>query len=196
MAVEPPYREPKTIVIGEKLHWKRSLPDYPATLYTIEYRYRGNTGDGFNVTASADGSDYEIEVAGSVTAGLTAETYSWQAWLTEIADTDNSFLADKGTVEVETGFTTGSTAAVDQRTQAETILAAIRAVIASKATEDQLSYRIQSGNGERELKKMTWTELISAEKHYQNIVAREKRNRRLSEGGPLMKSYPIRMRNP
>lgn len=196
MAENPPYFEPKTITIGEKLHWKKTIGDYPATLYTLQYRFRGTLGHGFDATATADGSDYEVQVAASATGELTAETYNWQAWLTEIADTDNTFLVARGSVEVEKGFVATEIGAVDQRSEAETILANIRAVIASKATEDQLSYRIQSGNGERELKKMTWTELINAEKHYMNVVAREKRAKRLKEGGPLMKSYPIRMRNP
>lgn len=194
MTVTPPYTEPKRITLGEQLHWRKSLDDYSSTLYTLDYRFRGNTGKGFDVTATAYNSDFDVVVPATSTQTMAAEMYSWQAWLTEIADSNNTFLVEQGSAIAEVGFEASQSSPVDLRTTNEQILAALQATIKGKATKDQLSYKIESGNGSREIRRMTWTELLAAESHYQNLVAREQHTKAVRNGRPFFKNYHIHSR--
>lgn len=189
MSENIPYFEPKTFVKGEKLHWKRCFADYLPSEYSLQYRFRGQTGAGFNADATADGTDFEIEVAASVTATLTAENYRWQAWLTEIADNNNTFLVESGNSLVEAGFSSGSTAAVDNRSEAKIMLDNIDAVIAGTAANNVLEYTIQG----RQLKRYPPSELIELRKYYAGIVARENLDARRRAGKPLFNTSYIRV---
>jgi len=191
MAVDVPYIEPKSVALGEKLHWRKTYADYPSTLYTLQYRFRGPTGTGIDQAATAYNSDYDIAVTAIATAKLAVETYRWQAWLTEDADATNTFLIEEGSIRVDVGFASGGTKAIDLGTTAETILAALEATMAGKATKDQLQYRIASGNGEREIRRMSYTELIAAIKYYTEKVAGEKNAARRKAGDPFFKNYLI-----
>jgi hypothetical protein len=175
--------EPTTIVKGERIEWTKSYCDFSAEEYTLEYRYRG-PGGGINVTATADGSDFNAVVAADVSDNFTATgKHRWQAWLTEIADTDNTFVVGEGTVEVKEGFTSASLAAVELRTPEKIALDAINAALANAATSDQLEYEISTPAGSRRIKRMSRTELIELQKHYSAIVSRQNLQEKLKNGG-------------
>ena len=188
MTVTPPYIEPKTLIRGEKLHWRKSFDDYSSALYTLQYRFRSPLGLGIDADASAYGSDFNVEVPAADTATLSDGELYWQAWLTEIADSDNKFIVGSGTMKVKRGFIESGTNPVDLRSTNEKIFAALEATIAGKATKDQLSYRIESGNGAREIRRLTWDELLKARKEFAILVNREKN----SGGGSAFKNYEIR----
>ena len=82
--------EPEKIVAGDRLIWKRTdlNADYANSAYTLKYsaRLEGTGSTEIEITASASGSDYLIEVASAVTANYTAGTYRWQAYITRNSD--------------------------------------------------------------------------------------------------------------
>lgn len=175
--------EPRSIIAGERVIWTRTFEDYPATEYSLEYRFRGPS-TGFNVTATADGDAFDAAITAAQSATLTAgETYQWQAWLTEIGVSTNTWVIDSGSIKVDRGFATGTTASVDLRSDARITLDAIEATIQQKATADQLEYEITTPAGSRRLKRLSMTELLAARKEYAAIVARENAAKRAKETG-------------
>lgn len=72
--------EPEIIRAGDTLTWSKSIPDYPASTYTLKYRLiKASTA--LAITASADGTDYLVSVAASVTAAYAAGDYQWTSWV-------------------------------------------------------------------------------------------------------------------
>jgi len=187
--------EPTQIRKGEQIAWTRSFADYPATEYTLEYRFRGQPGVGINVTATANGVDYDavITTALSNAFGATGR-FEWQAWLTEIADTTNTFVVASGRVTVLVGFASGSTAAVDMRSTAKQILDALNAAITNRASATHLEYEISTPVGSRKIKNMTYQELTTARSYWAGIVARENAAERVRNGGSFGKRVDIVVR--
>ncbi len=186
--------EPTQIVKGERIEWTRTFFDYPATLWTLEYRYRG-AGTGIDVNATADGTDFNcvITAAASGSFGGTGK-YHWQAWVVEIATAANTFIVDEGTVNIRPGFSTSSQAAYDMRSLEKQILDAINSTLLNTATNDQMEYEIETPAGRRKIKKMSRTELITLQKHYAGIVSRQNAAERVRNGGQFGTQVRINVR--
>ena len=71
MAVDIPENEPDTLRAGDTWKWTRTLADYPASAWTLKYRFKSAAG-GFEITATASGDSYAITFAASTT--VSAET--------------------------------------------------------------------------------------------------------------------------
>jgi hypothetical protein len=183
--------EPTTITKGESLEWQKTFCDYPASEWTLEYRFRG-VGPGFNATATADGDDFAVTVPASDTDKMDAGKYQWQAWATNIADTSKVKVIGSGFVTVKAGFST-ETGDVDLRSDAKKVLDAINAMIQNRATDGQLEYEITTPAGSRRIKRMTMTELLEARKVYAGIVARENAREKVRRGGKFGKTIGVRL---
>ena len=82
--------EPEKIVAGDRFIWKRSdlNADYANSVCTLKYsaRLEGTGSTEIEITASASGEDYLVEVASATTASYTAGTYRWQMYITRDSD--------------------------------------------------------------------------------------------------------------
>ena len=82
--------EPEVLTIGDRWVWKRTDlgTDYPPSSYALSYnaRLQGAGSTAISITASESGDDYLVEVASATTAGYTAGTYSWSAYITRSSD--------------------------------------------------------------------------------------------------------------
>lgn len=188
--------EPTEFTQGERVAWSRSIDDYPASLYTLEYRFRPQAGNGFNVTATTDGDDFAVEITAAVSSAIpdaALGSVAWQSWLTEIADTDNTFICGSGTVTVKRGFGSTSLAAVDLRSVAKQTLDAINAAIKGQATANQQEYEITTTTGSRKIKRCSLQELLAARKEFAAIVANENTRDRMKNGGPFMQQVKVRV---
>ena len=80
--------EPTQIIAGDRLIWKRTDlgTDYANGSYTLKYsaRLEGTGSTEIEITASASGDDYLVEIASGTTASYTAGHYHWQAYITVI----------------------------------------------------------------------------------------------------------------
>lgn len=179
------YIEPSTITQGERIEWTRTFTDYPATEYTLEYRFRGilGTGTGFDINCTANGSDYDAAITAVQSAACAVTKYGWQAWLTEIADANNIFVVASGLADVLKGFDTATTTAVDTRSAAKITLDYLNAAISGQANESVLEYEVTMPSGSRKVKRMAMSELIAAQKHFARIVANERARERMRTGG-------------
>ncbi len=184
--------EPTEITQGERIAWTRTFCDYPASLYTLQYRFRGE-GTGFNVTATADGDDFDVVVSATNSAACAVKPYQWQAWVTEIADATNINMIAEGVTQILRGFTSGSTASVDLRSDNEIALAAINAAISGQATANIQEYEISTNAGTRKIKRMSMADLLAARTQYAKLVSAEKLRKRLKSGDKLMTQIKTRV---
>lgn len=173
-----PTREPDELVIGDRWMWKRTDlgGDYPPASYTLKYSLRLATGAAteIEITATASGSDFVVEVPSATTGTYTAGRYYWQLYITRNSDSQRVMLA-RGVVDVRTNEDASAT---DPRTHAKKVLDAIEAVIESRATKDQEEYAI---NG-RSLKRTPLEDLIMLRNKYRAEVASEERADRIRRG--------------
>lgn len=190
--------EPTSITTREALHWTKSYADYPATLWQLNYYFRG-PGIGFNAAwgteVTADDDAFDIAIPAALTATLTvAGEYIWQAWLTEIADTTNKIKIGQGRVRVALGFDPAAVAIVETRTAAKIMLDAIDAAMLAFATSDVLEYEIQTPAGSRKVKRSDKTTLTAERKYWAGIVTNEIAREGSRKGKPLMQSIKMVVR--
>lgn len=186
--------EPTVIVKGERIEWKKSFDDYSAAEYSLEYRFRG-AGIGIDVNATADGRDFVCVIPKTLSDDFsTPGKYRWQAWLTKIADSENTFVVGEGIVTVKAGFDTSSPAAVELRSTAKQIVDALEAALLSSASREQMEYEIETPAGRRRVKYMSRTEQREWLQYYKKIVARENAAERVRNGGKFGTQVKIRMR--
>jgi len=121
---EIPTVEPTCLTAGDTWAWTRSLSDYPATDWQLNYTVRGPTDIDIDwgVEVSADGADFAVEVAPAKTATLVAGRYSLYGYVTD--------GTDRHTVYSETLLVTADpTTAVAALTVVEELLDQVNAAI-------------------------------------------------------------------
>lgn len=75
--------EPSEFTAGDTVRWTRSLPEYPATAYTLSYGFGGPSR--LAVTTTASGSDHAAVISRTTSATLTFGVYHWESYITEIS---------------------------------------------------------------------------------------------------------------
>lgn len=189
--------EPTQITTYEEVSWTKSIPDYPASLWQLNYYFRG-PGVGFNAAwgteVTADGDVFEITVPATKTDDITvAGWYRWQAWLTEIADTTNKILIGEGRTKVVLRFDPASTATIETRTAAKIMLDTIDAALLAFATSDVSEYEISTPAGSRRVKRGDKAQLMEQRKYWASIVTNEIARENAKNGRPLMSSVKMRV---
>lgn len=173
-----PTSEPKEIISGDRLVWKRTdlNVDYDNAAYTLKYaaRLEAVGATEIEISASASGDDYVVEVGQSVTAGYTAGKYHWQAYITRNSDSERVTIG-YGTWEVKDNR---DAATSDPRTHVKIVLDAIEAVIEERATKDQESYSV----GGRSLSRTPMADLIVLRDKYKAEYASEKKAEAIKKG--------------
>ncbi len=166
--------EPTQIIAGDRLIWKRTDlgTDYANGSYTLKYsaRLEGTGSTEIEITASASGDDYLVEIASGTTASYTAGHYHWQAYITRNSDSQRLTL-DTGTWEVVANRDAATT---DPRTHARIMVEKIESILEGRADSDVNSYSI---NG-RSLTKIPVTELMQFRAHYRAEYIKEQRKER------------------
>lgn len=160
--------EPSEIVVGDYLQWKKTdyAEVYDPTLYRLEYHARiAGGGNEIQITATDGGGYFLIQVDSTVTATYTDGFYHWQVEIIRIAD-ENRIVVDRGTVQVIPDLDLNST---DPRTHSEIMLSKIQGLLEGKADSDVASYSIAG----RSLSKLSFQELIDAEKYFADKVRQE-----------------------
>lgn len=155
------------LTAGDTLDFTTSVPDYPATEgWTLKYRLAPRAaGTAIDITATADGDDYDVQVAASTTASWAAGYYTWTAYV-ELGS--ERYTVGRGQLQIRASSVTLA-AATDGRTHARIVLDAINATIEGRATKDQQEYTI----GNRSLKRTPLADLINLQQLYQAKVNAE-----------------------
>jgi hypothetical protein len=128
-----PTKEPESLRVGDTWTWRRDdLSDYPASTWTLTYYFR-NASAHFDVIATADGDAFAVTVAKATTAARTAGIYGW---LATVSDGTSRFEVDGGQVTLLPDY--GLAAALDDRSFAAKLLAAVEAELTSQGSSGQL----------------------------------------------------------
>jgi hypothetical protein len=176
MSAAIPTIEPAVLRAGDTWKWSRSFDDYPATTWTLKYRFKHPTAAGFEIVASASGTGFSVSHSATTTTGYTAGTYTWIAW---VESGTEKYTVDQGTVVVEADYRTAAASAVlDDRTHARKVLDAIEAVLENRASLDQERYMISG----RELWRTPIPTLLKLRQTYRNEVRAEGIAQRIEAG--------------
>lgn len=186
MAAEIPTDVPSALRAGDTWKWTRTLADYPAGTWTLKYRFK-NAAGGFEITATASGTDHAVTVAAATTGGYTAGTYQWVAWVESGAE---KFTVDQGSTVVEPDYRAGTaTAALDDRSHARKMVAQLEAWIEAHGDGVQ-EYEIA---GRR--MKFDKAGLIKQLEYYRGRVAGEDDAQRLADGKKSRRRLAVRFGN-
>lgn len=161
--------EPATLVVGDRVAWKRTDlgADYPPASYTLKYSARkdGAGATEIEITATASGSTYLIEVSKTTTLTWIPGRYHWQAYIVRNSDSERVTVGS-GTFDVKPNRDLSTD---DPRSHARKVVEAIEAVIEGRATKDQMSYSIAG----RTLEKTPIPELLTLRDRYRAEVQSE-----------------------
>ena len=121
-SVNYPTTEPSVLIAGDRVTWKKGSlgVDYPSASYSLKYsaRLEGSINKEIEITATASGDDYLIEVPAATSALWTAGTYQWQSYIIRTSDSERKNLAS-GVFEVKSNM---DTANVDPRSKVKKML--------------------------------------------------------------------------
>lgn len=165
--------EPTEIIKGTTVKWYKTLPDHPASEWTLKYSIRGPST--LDITCTAENDSFLAEISSTETAALTAGKHWFQAY----AEKDGErYLAEWGTITVKADLAEAD-AGYDGRTYAETVLEAIEDMLKGKASQDQREITI----GDKSLSRMTPSEIEQWRNVYKAEVLNQKRAERIRRGG-------------
>ena len=188
MALDIPWIEPDEVSVGDRLQWKRSLPDFPATEgWTLTYYLRANIAGGqVDIVAATSTADYEVDVSPTVSAAYTAGAYYWAAFVSKSGDRQ---LVGRGRIVLKPNY-----AAIDlpfdDRSHARRALESIEAVLEGRATRDDLKYAMQAVG--RSVEKMPTADLITLRNYYLAEVSVEDRKAAAAAGKSSNRKVLIR----
>ena len=75
MAAEPQDYEPEKLTAGVTWKWSKSLSDYPASDWSLNYYLRRNGAPETSFGSAADGDTFQVNIAAGVTALFTPDVY-------------------------------------------------------------------------------------------------------------------------
>lgn len=180
MTAALPTREPRRLVAGDTLDFKRALARFPASTWTLTYNLQSPTATIAEITATASGDDFRVTVAAATTAGWSAGVYTWHAFVTSGAVRHR---VGSGTMRIEADPATAS-GGLDGRSHARKVLDALEALLEGKASLDQKSYEVAG----RKLERLTPAELLQWRDKYRREVASERQaERRKRTGSPYQR---------
>lgn len=163
---------PDVIVAGDTLDFKVTVPDYlPTAGWTLKYRlaprFTAPVQAPITIAASAnaDGT-YQVQQSPTQTAAWAPGEYSWARWVEKSGARQT--LSESGALDVRQDPATAAQG-YDARSHARKVLAAIEAVLESRASVDQEEMQI----GNRSLKRTPLSELTALRNQYRAEVAKE-----------------------
>lgn len=162
---------PAQFASGETLTWTVTLADYtPADGYALTYHLRGPVALDLTAAPSADNLSFIVTLTAAQSGTLTKGKYYVQSYVTK-GSTDKHLLVNKEIVILPNLST--ETAGYDGRSDNERMLDALKAVSEKRATKHQENYTI----GQRTIKYLTPTEIVTWIKYYTSLVNMERRRK-------------------
>lgn len=166
---------PSKFTKGITLKWTESLPDYPASTWTLKYVFANPNGKK-EITAVADGDDYQITVPFTTTSTFDTGRYDWQAFVDDGGA--ERYCVGSGTTEVIEDFAVVT--GFDGRSQLRQIVDAINAYLLGDATKQQQKVRY----ADREIWSYDRADLILLRDKLMRELVHEENELRASQGKP------------
>ncbi len=179
--------EPRHLRAGDTWKWQRTLPDYPATTWTLKYRFKHPTAAGFEISATSSGDDYAITVPAATTTTYAPGAWTWQSWVE--GGTAEKYTVGAGQLTIEPDYRSGVTTNVlDDRSHARKTLAAIESWIESRNPGVE-SYKIAG----REMRYIPMTDLLKMRQLYKVEVDSEDAAALLADGIAMPRRIQFRI---
>lgn len=171
-----PTTEPTSLRAGDTWAWRREdLSDYPAgSGWGLTY-YCRNAAAHFDISATADGDAYTVTVAMATTADIVAGDYDWVAVVESATERHE---VDRGRLTILPDYS--AAAALDGRSFARTLLAAVEAELLSRGSSGRLDL-VTSTLADRSLTRDA-TGLIKLRSQLLAEVTREENAERMRQG--------------
>ncbi len=168
--------EPTRLRAGDTWKWSRSLADFPATSWTLKYRFKHPTAPGFEVVAVASGNDHLITVSAATSTGYAPGAWTWQAWVE--GGSSEKYTIGAGALTIDADYRSGvATNVLDDRSHARKTLAAIESWIESRNPGVE-SYEIAG----RQMRYVPIPELLKLRQLYKAEVDAEDAAARIAAG--------------
>lgn len=181
MALERLTSIPSKFVAGDTIKWRLTYSDYPATTWQLNIYLRGPVKKtwAWSSEITASGSDFDVDVAASVTAAYPADDDYWLfAYVTDGTQRQQVYSA-KLAIKPDLAATTD---AYDGRTHAKKMLDAIEATLEGRATREEMSYTVNAGGIQQQVSLLNFDELIKARQFYADVVKSEEAAERIANG--------------
>lgn len=120
------HNPPHSAMAGDTLSWRKTLPDYPASVWTLTYTII-NAASKMTVVATADGDDHLVSIPAATTAAWIAGEYGWVA---SVSDGTDRHTIESGRIVIKTDLV-AQLAGHDARTAARKALDDLRAALAT-----------------------------------------------------------------
>lgn len=179
-AANAPEGEPKDIVVGDFLQWKRSdLTDYKTSDgYTAEYvaRITGGGSTEIKLPQAAGSTDdyYLFTVSSATSETFLPGFYHWQLEITQTSS-GNRIVVDTGDFNAIPDMDSNQ---ADPRIHAEIMVDKIQSLLQGKADSDVSNYSIAG----RSLTKLSFTELLEARDYYRREVVKHNNDELVKKG--------------
>jgi hypothetical protein len=181
-----PQKEPESIRAGDTWKWLRSFSDYPATGWTLKYRFK-NASAGFEIAAVASGTEFSIDIAAATTPAFPAGTYTWISWVE--GGSSEKYTLGSGSMEVLPDFrTVTANNPLDSRSHAKKMVDAIEAWLENRDPAVEM-YEI---NGRR-MKFIPIPDLIKLRNNYKLEVAAEANAEAIKRGEGIGRKIQFRI---
>lgn len=178
-----PTTEPIEIIAGDTVSWQKSVPDYPATDgWTLKYRFINATAR-IDITATASGSDYVIDVLPATTATWAAGQYTWVSF---VEKSGARHTIARGAITIKPDLA-AQTSGYDTRTTAAKALSAINSWLEARDLA-VAEYEILG----RRMKYIPIAELLNLRSKLTAEVVREEAADRLARGLPSKTKMYVR----
>lgn len=179
-AANAPEGEPKEVVVGDFIQWKRSdLTDYPTSSgYTAEYVARITGGGSTEIKLPQSGSStddyYLFTVSSETSTAFLPGLYHWQLEITQTSS-GNRIVVDTGDF---TAIPDMDSNQADPRIHAEVMVDKIQTLLEGKADSDVANYSIAG----RSLTKLSFSELLEARDHYKREIVKHNNDELIKKG--------------
>jgi hypothetical protein len=174
MAVEILTTEPIEVRAGNTWRWRRTLSDFPASVWSLTYTLYNAAGV-IRLTASADGDAHLVGITPVESAAHAPGVYDWIA---HVSDGTDKYEIARGSMRVLPDLS--SATSYDGRSQARKIVDAIDAIIAGSADAGQI-HVVKTAGGDLNAE-LSPEVLQSLRKQYAAIVASEDRAAAIANG--------------
>lgn len=173
-----PEIEPLTAIAGARIQWLKTVPDFlPVNGWTLKYALAKSDVAPIVLTASDNGDGrHLVDVGLSVTEQWTSGEYMWQSWVEDATPTERREIGN-GLITICPLFQSEEQG-LDWRSHVKQTLDAVEALLANKATKDQLSYSVAG----RSVARMEPDELIQWRGHYLSLWREEQKAMRRASG--------------
>lgn len=170
-ASNAPTVEPKRLVVGDFVQWKREalVESYPVATHSAEWVARLKAGgtEEIKVSASEASTYYLFSIASTASALFTPGDYHWQLEITETSS-GNRIVVDRGDITIIADLDVNGS---DIRTHAQIMVDKLQSLLEGRADQDITSYSIQG----RSISKMAITELLQWRDYYKKEAAADQR---------------------